>query len=392
MEFHDESETNSFISPSISQEDLYSEIFNDIFERYHVPFTQTSFSRMDSSIFTLKLQELQDTTVPLDHHQLLRKKWFFISKNFVLLNRLDTLFDYFLETNSNAKFLLQRNFFRKWSNKTINKSNREKWLRISSIIRTISWKKEAQDYSARLDARRIEIASNYLISQKEYKNPRYNFFILNAIPLQTKRKKELEELELEEDRLGIIGQYQENIDEAFEPNEEIINQDNSVSPKKKKKRKTSTTKEVKVSPVKREISPIKERQGEIHQVQNIQSPSIQKVHKNTSPSTQKVTQHQTSKLWIFALLILFAGTAFAAFAAFALGFGTPLAYLIHKGEYKNIDDFLESKKNLQANTNSVDNLDSSATKFPPMASPVEPVKNSTQDDQTESPISITNSQ
>lgn len=179
--------------------------FDQLLYKYNIPFTQTSFSRMELSIFTSKLRENENVT---DKASIIRRNWLLIIKNYLLSQRLNTILDHTLKVKLGAHLFLQRKFFRLWANKTTNFSNRDKWIRIASIVRQINWIRKARDYSSRLDKQRIDIAAKYLISRSEYQNPQYNFFIRKALPILTDKQKKIIEEELEDDKQADMSHFQ----------------------------------------------------------------------------------------------------------------------------------------------------------------------------------------
>lgn len=304
---------------------------------------------MDFSIFTTKLRELRKINNSADEKTNIRKRWLLFIKNYLLIH------EHFLKIKSGRQFLLQRKFFRKWANKTVNQSNRDKWIRLSSIIYQINWNRKAHDCSSRLNAQRIDIASKYLISRHEYQNPRYNFFIRKALPIITDKQNKILEEELEEDRQADLKNFQgswtdnsipwtepNSITEDFlEQNDElIISRDISISP-------PSSPSDIQQAASRKKKNTIKQSPGNEAKAYNTNnSPSTpdekdnstKKIHKlKKQDNLSNQTKNNTKLLIVLSFVLL-------SVFAFAIGFGAPLAYLIHKGEYNSLNDYMNSIK------------------------------------------------
>ncbi|OHS97237.1 hypothetical protein TRFO_36555 [Tritrichomonas foetus] len=343
---------------------LQSDAINNLFEPFHVPFTQTSISHMDFSIITTRLRQLRNSTVPADQTTELRKKWLKKIKNYVLLQRMKSILQFFYESNIGNQYLnlRKRKFFRIWAQKSKFHSNRYKWVMLGSIIRHANYQRATWDTSERIDEQRVELASRYLMGRKEYQ-PRFNFFILRAIPLLTERQQKTLAEELESDRQRDIRHFNgiftdddyysrassridsssilaENLASEATFGENIENRDvNITSPRKRKKGK-----KVKKGASSSEVS------QDSSDISNDESPKRRRSHspkkdgspvKNELNSKNTAVKSSSSKLWIIAAIVLLVATAVAAFA---VGFGTPLAYLIHKGEYQGVGDYIGELK------------------------------------------------
>lgn len=53
--------------------------------KYNIPFTQTSFSRLDLSIFTSKLRELSENKNEFDDKATIRKNWLLLIEMIFLI-------------------------------------------------------------------------------------------------------------------------------------------------------------------------------------------------------------------------------------------------------------------------------------------------------------------
>lgn len=232
---------NEYSAISNENKEITYEEFDHLITKYNIPFTQTSFSRLDLSIFTSKLRELSENKNELDDKAIIKKNWLLLIKNYLLIQRLNDILDHFLKVKSGGQLFLQKKFFHQWANKTVNHSNKEKWIRIASLVRQINWRKKAHDQSSRLDKQRVDLAAKYLISQKEYQNPQYNFFIRKALPIITDKQKKILEEELEEDRQTVMmfdnsNSQNEKVsandssENSFKQNNEVFNRDIVLTP------------------------------------------------------------------------------------------------------------------------------------------------------------------
>ena len=177
-----------------------------------------------------------------------------------------------------------------------------------------------------LDEQKVELAAQFLLARKEYQ-PRYNYFILRAIPLITENQQRAIDQDLEDDRKrdlrhfnGVFtddsyNEYNSGLDEY--DLDEIAEREIKIHSNRKRRRKR-----------------VKSPKGD-PQVEEDLSPIIK---------TVKVTKQRVipvPKIFIALAALLLIGTAVAAFS---LGFGTPLAYLIHMGEYSSFKEYLNSVK------------------------------------------------
>lgn len=147
--------------------------------------TITYFCQLNCSIFTEKLQALQEMDHQLNHHQLQRKRWLKIIRNSLRAQYIHIIMRFLFAAKTHtltSRHILTR-ALKHWEDRNQKRQILKSfWLNFSNLAIKRSHEKTLSEYREKVHRHRSLLTSKYITSLPQYNTPCYNFLISTKVP------------------------------------------------------------------------------------------------------------------------------------------------------------------------------------------------------------------